>query len=551
MAIRATAAATKAADKYAKYASDPDGFARDVLKFEFTALQKRMAEGLIKPPYRVLALSANEQGKTAGAAAVVLWWFLTRQPAIIITTAPKFDQVKKLLWKEIRRLAKRAKLPLPFQPRACHIERSPEDFATGTTARDATSFQGHHGPNQLFIFDEGTGIDPEFFESVESMFSPPGHAWLVIFNPTTTSAQVFIEYSRAEADERGGKVPPWLIVRMSALDHPNIDAELKGNKPPIPHAMRVDKFERLLKQWSTLTGADPNKPVGSELGPEPNDVVWPPVWAKDYCEKTGQVSRVYRPGPEAESRLLARFPSQGSTSVWGDGDWMAACRELPGMEPLPEPGGETLGIPEIGADIARFGDDKTELHTRCECVSLTHESASKRPVDQTAGRIIELARWLADWYNARKAHLTPRTEAEQIPIKIDDDGVGGGVSDILIGKGFNVTRIGAGTNANDTERYPNKRSELCFVTAERARRGEMDLSRLPSDALDELRRQALTLKWSLDSDGRRVVMPKDKMKSELGRSPDSVDALNLSYFNVGSQGPSTAAINERKGPFGR
>src|SRR4051812_33596288 len=145
--LRQTRATAEAVDKYAKYADDPAGFAEHVLKFTFTPLQIEMAKALLVAPYRVLAPSANAQGKTAGAAAVVLWWFVTRKPAVIITTAPKYDQVKDLLWKEIRRLALRAGLALPFQPKACRIERSADDFATGVTARDATSFHGHHGPS--------------------------------------------------------------------------------------------------------------------------------------------------------------------------------------------------------------------------------------------------------------------------------------------------------------------------------------------------------------------------------------------------------------------
>jgi hypothetical protein len=35
--------------------------------------------------------------------------------------------------------------------------------------------------------------------------------------------------------------------------------------------------------------------------------------------------------------------------------------------------------------------------------------------------------------------------------------------------------------------------------------------------------------WKLDSDGRRVVEPKDKTKERIKRSPDDVDGMNLAY----------------------
>jgi len=119
-----------------------------------------MAELLLVPPYRVLVPSANSQGKTAGAAAIVLWWFATRSPAVVRTTAPKFEQVRDALWKEIRRLGRG--LGLPFQPKACRIERLAFDYAVGTTSSTETGAQGHHGPNQLFVMDEATGIDGQF-----------------------------------------------------------------------------------------------------------------------------------------------------------------------------------------------------------------------------------------------------------------------------------------------------------------------------------------------------------------------------------------------------
>src|SRR5262249_37178741 len=119
VALRQTRATAQAADRYAAYADQPAEFARDVLGFTFTPLQKQMAEGLLTPQSRVLTPRANGQGKRAGAAAVLLWCSAPRRPALIITTAPKFDQVKALLWKEIRRLARTAGLALPFQPKAC------------------------------------------------------------------------------------------------------------------------------------------------------------------------------------------------------------------------------------------------------------------------------------------------------------------------------------------------------------------------------------------------------------------------------------------------
>ncbi len=116
-------------------------------------------------------------------------------------------------------------------------------------------------------------------------------------------------------------------------------------------------------------------------------------------------------------------------------------------------------------------------------------------------------------------------------IKIDCDGLGGTLASFLANEGYKVVRIGAGTNALDKEAYPNRRSELFFTVAEKAWTDELDLSRLPEEVLDEMHRQAMSITWSFDSRGRRVVMPKDEMRlpKNMGRSPDTLDALNLAH----------------------
>jgi hypothetical protein len=44
-------------------------------------------------------------------------------------------------------------------------------------------------------------------------------------------------------------------------------------------------------------------------------------------------------------------------------------------------------------------------------------------------------------------------------------------------------------------------------------------------------------------------MPKDKIKAELKRSPDGLDAMNLAYYPGQVSGPSTATTEVRIDPF--
>jgi hypothetical protein len=91
-------------------------------------------------------------------------------------------------------------------------------------------------------------------------------------------------------------------------------------------------------------------------------------------------------------------------------------------------------------------------------------------------------------------------------------------------------------------------SHQCFVTAEQARRGELNLSRVDADSRDALRRQAMAPTWKLDADGCRVVEPKVKFKERVGRSPDGMDAMNLAYYHSGTAGPALSVTMTRTNP---
>jgi hypothetical protein len=147
----------------------------------------------------------------------------------------------------------------------------------------------------------------------------------------------------------------------------------------------------------------------------------------------------------------------------------------------------------------------------------------------TVARVRELCRQWAQWARKRCPHGV--TEFD-IPVKVDDSGVGGGVVDQVRAEGYAVAGIDAGTKAVQSDDYPRRRDELWFTVAEMGRRGELDLSRLPDDIRDGLQAEAMAPKYSLDASGRRVVEPKDRTKKELGRSPDGMDAVALAFASV-------------------
>lgn len=519
--------------QHRSYLTDPVGYAREVLRVQPTPAQEEIALAILSRPYKVKAPSGHNVGKTFLAAWLVNWWYDTRDPGVVITTAPTQRDVVDLLWTEIRLQRTRAGLPSHFTgPRAPEMRTSDEHYAKGYTARLGQSFQGRHRERMLFVFDEDEGVEQTYWTAAKTMFQADGSsAWLCIGNPTTNDSQSALEEL---ATDRDGS-PAWKIVRLSSLDHPNIAEQLAGRPPPIKDAVQLGQVDQWVQDWCEPIPADQV---------QPGDVEWRPG-----------SGRWYRPGPIAEARMLGRRPSQGTYGVWP-----LALFERAVQASLVY---DVATLPEIGCDVARFGDDWTCTHHRWGPVSLGHAAANGWSTTQTAGHLIQLARQLAALVNSQRDPKAEPVRSEAIPIKVDDDGVGGGVVDVLNDAGYTVYPVNAGRSARKPLDYPNRRSELWFDAAARARGGQLDLSRLPRDVLQRLRQQALAPVYTVDAAGRRVVEPKEKTKERLGRSPDDMDAVNLAYSEPGSfevvaieteqrsTRPQRETAAHRRGIFGR
>lgn len=496
------------------YRDAPVRYAREVLRAEPWAVQREIARLLRTPPYRVLVKSSHSVGKTWAGAWLTSWWFDTMGPgSAVITTAPTHRDVKDLLWAEIRQQRQRAGLGGFRGTSAPELLASHNHFAKGFTAERGESFQGRHLPRMLFVYDEGLGIDAVFWRTTKTMFSPDGnHAWVVFGNPTDTTSEFYLQ------EIAGG----WHTVTMSSLDHPNVLAQLAGRPAPYPGAVNVEQFEDWLADWSDPVDAgDANA----------TDLEWPPG-----------SGRWFRPGPEMEARALGRWPSQATYGVWSDAAWQAAVRGAPAAGQA----GPADTLPELGCDVARHGDDYTEIHGRRGAASYHHERHNGWDTVRTAGRLIELCREAAQAETRRRDPAAAPVTPEQIAVKVDDSGVGGGVVDLLRAAGLWVVPVDAGTTALEPLKYPRRRDELWFSAAALAREGLLDLSALPAETLRRLRTQALAPLWRLDAQGRRQVEPKHDTKKRLRSSPDGMDALNLAYAPAAAGGPERVG-SERAG----
>jgi hypothetical protein len=522
--------------RLADYRDNPAAYITDWLGQRMWEVQETICQRLMESPHKVMIKACHSVGKTWLCAALVNWFYDSFPTGACITTAPTHRDVCDLLWREVRLLRggpggsphrDRGGFPGASMPL---LYSAPDHYAKGFTAAKGESFQGRHQTNMLFIFDEAIGVKPVFWETTKSMFKPDGgHFWVVIGNPTDTSSQMYSEELTGD----------WHLVQMSALDHPNLERELRGEGPEYPAAVSLAQWNSWLQDWcDTISTEDADSTC----------IEWPPA-----------SGNWYRPGPEMEARALGRWPSQGTYGVWSDSAWNAAlCGDNLSDSPF------LKDVPVIGCDPARYGDDYTAIHCRCGGVSLAHERHNGWDGPRIVGRLKELCREMAAWVNARREPGLEPIKPEQIRVNIDADGMGG-LGTVDWGGGYHFCGIGAATTASDPTRYDRKRSELWFNLAARAKLGMLDLSRLDAKTRQRLRQQLMAPIWTLDGSGRRVVEPKDKTKERLGMgSPDDADAINLAYYDGGFEVPEVLTVEtprsfelrydsaqRRRGWFGR
>lgn len=497
------------------YAGDPVGYAENILGVVLTPDQRTILQGLHTAPYKTLVPSGHNCGKTFIAAAAVNYWYDSFDPSVVITTAPTKRDVEDLLWTEVRLQRRRANLPGDFiGPSAPEMRTNEDHYAKGFTARKGESFQGRHRDHMLFIFDEANGIESVYWDALRTMFDPTlGHAILAIFNPTSTTSRAYIEDSLVDEDDPDN--PAWNRFRLSSLNHPNIAAELLGQPKPIPGAVSLAMVNEWVRSWCEPIEAKDRKAT---------DLEWPP------SSITGQPGQWIRPGPIFQARAQGLWPETGD-GVWSDALWQA-CLDNPQAFPLDQ-------LPEIGCDTALGkGEDWHAIHVRWGPCSFHHETSNTMDAVRIAGRLAGCVDMAVKFVNARRPANVVSVKQEQVLIKIDDDGTGNAVAALLLRKGFHVVAVGAGTSASKPRHYPNKRSELWFDGAERAKAGLVDLSRLDRPTARRLKQQLLAPEWDLNGAGQRVVESKDDTKDKIGRSPDDADAFNLAYADIGMNVPS-------------
>lgn len=173
----------------------------------------------------------------------------------------------------------------------------------------------------------------------------------------------------------------------------------------------------------------------------------------------------------------------------------------------------------ITVDVARFGSDKTVVGVwngwRVRLFSFHGLS-----VTEVAAKVREyMAKYDVSLSN----------------VVVDEDGVGGGVVDILGCKGFvNNSRPLPNPVTNVDENYANLKSQCYFRLAERFNVDGIYIECEDGEMREQIIQELEQVKQhNMDKDGKKQVLPKDRVKEMIGRSPDFSDTLMMrEYFDL-------------------
>lgn len=413
---------------------------------------------------KVAVQSGHGVGKSLTASVIAAWWVATHpsDETMVVTTAPSARQVHVILWEEIRKLHRKGNLAGEVQrsdnwligDTVVGFGRKPQDY-------DRHAFQGLHRKYVLVIIDEACGIEEWLWIAALSITTGAHCKILAIGNPDDPSAYF------AKVCKPGSG---WHNIKISVLDSPNFTGEVVSQhvKDQITDISYLDDMRR-------------------EVGEDS------PIWT---------------------SKVLGEFPEIDEFSVIPLG-WIYKAQER-WLEWKETTNASTsgLGPVTVGADIARFGGDKTCFAYRYGNVVTNVEVMPKKDTEGTADLLI--------------SRLGPHGTAS-----IDVNGVGAGIYDKLRRRGKSALPFNAGTKTNMKDasgqiEFYNHRAAATWKLRELLDpANEPDIC-LPVD--DKLAADLSAPRWRVAAGGKIVIESKEDIRKRIGRSPDRGDAVTLCFW---------------------
>ena len=477
-----------------RWANDPVGFAYYILGVELWQWQKDFLES-IRDNKRTAASGGRKIGKDFGVAVASLWWYGTRKDARVFLTATNNRQVDGIAYLEIRKLKTRAgrcvdckrlddeKLhrgerpgPIPCPHSAILTGEMGQLARTGVTSTDFREIKG------------ATSKDPE------GMAGLSGAAILAIID---------------EASGYDEEVYNAIVGNLAA----NGCREVLISNPTRARgfffdtfyvAKRMDQFRR----FEVPSTATPNYIEGREVFPG----LASREWVEERKLEWGEDSALYK------VHVLGQFVLNEEGSIFTIEALAEACAR---WFDASEEGRLSIGVDPAGE--SGKGDESAFAARRGKKI----RSVTVRRGLSPEGHLVEILGIIAT--NRRD------TDREPPKVVVDSDGeVGARVYSCLRGylethpEAFDLVRVrGSDKSPREPLVYDRTRDALAACFRDWLRDG----GAIPDDA--KLLRELNAFRWvDHHASGKTKLIPKDKLREILERSPDRADACVLSCWHA-------------------
>lgn len=350
------------------------------------------------------ARSCHGIGKTYVGSRAALWFLNSFENSIVITTAPTFRQVEKMMWREMRDAMNKSKVRLAGKMlKTPNLKVDEKWYAVGLSTRDGDAFQGFHAEHILVIADEASGIPEKIFDAIDGVTTSAHARILLLGNPTNPLGR----FAKSFKDPTTGK------IHISAWDTPNFQLNGIKNAKDLIELGKAGKLETM---------------------PIPFPYLITPMWAYRRAIQWGIESPMWM------SRVEGNFPEDADDVLIPLHKVEAAMSEERRLSVTKDTGQRHTGL-----DVARFGSDKTVFATRFGMWFEPFIATAKKSTRETFAKLKVM---------------------RMFPYYIDDIGVGGGVTDSAKEAKIPSFGVNVQMKAKDSETFANLKSELAWKVRE-------------------------------------------------------------------------------------
>lgn len=530
---------------FPEYEHDPAGFIENVLQVStLTDEQKAICQS-VATNRETNVQAAHGVGKTK-LASWLTCWAVFAWGGLLVTTAPTFEQVEKLLWRYIaadegllkRAIASKGKeweefarnlrwlsVELKFNNGIRAWGFSPSNYKPD-------SFQGIHEQRLGIIMDEASGIPALIDEGATSCIAG-GDNWILRQgNPVSNNTPFQLACNREH-------------IRISVWSHPNVQwaydltktehfpEGIHRLKPEVAEAVGLDNKGRVRPQseWPDWC---------------PRDVIPGAVsisWIEEIRYKHGETSVYWT------TRVEGKFSTDSGSSIVPSSFWEAA-RARYDADPARWIAIASRHPWKIGVDVGDGGDPHAIAISRGPVLFYAAEVPSTSAIDTQINLAKLVARyaialhlnqyqWDFDEVIMRKLpqaedgswrqtvlfeHGRNKLEGNIIA-QVDCVGVGSTVAGLIAQMDVPSGEVRWGDGAKDSDRYMNRKAED-FWNYREALQGD-DTAIAPFEDFEDQAKSEFSQIYYMEqpSTGKTKIEDKEKSKDRIGHSPNLADAI--------------------------